>query len=73
MGVQEDRPDWLKDVGLLGVVASEVIGFSGAGLGIGWLLWKKLDWPWWVLILSALLGLTAAFYRIYRMTQLTRK
>jgi hypothetical protein len=65
-----EKPDWLKDLGLLGVITSEILGFTGAGVALGYLAATRLGWPRWVLPIFAMIGLTLAFYRIYRATKL---
>ena len=64
----ETRAPWVKDLGLLGVIVGDMIGYSGAGVGLGWLAYRKWGAPWWVLLLTSLAGLVLAFYRIYQMT-----
>jgi F0F1-type ATP synthase assembly protein I len=59
----------LRKLGLFAVILSELIGYTGAGIGIGYYLWAKWHAPWWVLLLSCLLGLTLAFYQLYQLTK----
>jgi len=59
----------IRQIGLLAIIVSDLVGFVGAGVGIGYLAWTKWGAPWWVLLLSSLVGLTLAFYRIYRVSQ----
>lgn len=65
----EDRKLWIRNLGLLSVIVSDLLGFTGVGIGIGYLLWAKLGAPWWVLVLSSSAGLSLAMYRMYRFTQ----
>ena len=69
MGEQESPNTWVRKVGLLGVIVVDLLGYSGAGIGIGYLLWKKLGMPWWVLLLTSMAGLSLAMYRLYRMAE----
>lgn len=70
MGQQSpEKQKQLRQIGLLTVIISELIGYTGAGIGIGYLAWSKWSAPWWVLLLSSLLGLGLAFYRMYLVSQ----
>lgn len=64
-----DRPDWVRDLGLLAVIVSEITAATGVGLGIGYFLWNRQGWPWWVLLLGGILGLALAMFRVYRMSR----
>ena len=55
----------LKKVGLLGIIIADLLGFTGAGIGVGYYLCNKLGAPWWVLILSSGSGLGIGMYRVY--------
>ncbi|OFZ79903.1 MAG: hypothetical protein A2583_06465 [Bdellovibrionales bacterium RIFOXYD1_FULL_53_11] len=59
--------DWVKKFGLASVMMVDILGYSGAGVGIGYLAWNKLGWPWWVILLTSTAGLVLAMYRLYRM------
>ncbi len=48
------------------MVFGSLIGSIGAGLAIGWALWKKLGFPGWTLGITVGLGLSAACYQIIR-------
>jgi len=60
---------WAKSLGLLTVVTGELIGCTGIGAGLGYLLWKKVGLTVWSEIVLTLLGLTLAFYRIYEISK----
>jgi hypothetical protein len=71
-GKQESKPNsehWLRKLGLVSVVLGDLLGYTGAGMGIGYLAWKKLSTPAWVIALSAGAGLVLAFYRIYQISK----
>ena len=59
--------DWAKKFGLASVMMVDILGYYGAGVGIGYLAWNKLGWPWWVILLTSTAGLVLAMYRLYRM------
>ncbi len=56
----------LRQFGIFAVVLSAFIGSSGAGVGIGWLLWKKAGFPWWTILITSGLGLYSASVQVYR-------
>jgi hypothetical protein len=62
----DDRNPILRDFALFGLIVGDLLGYTGAGLAIGWWLWKKQGAPWWVLLLLAGAGLSLAMYRIYK-------
>lgn len=64
-----DRKNWARSLGLLSVITADLLGCTGAGVGIGYWLWKKRGMPWWVLLLFTMLGLVVAFYRLYLISQ----
>lgn len=64
-----NRTKELKGIGLLAVVVSDLLGYSGAGIGLGYLAWAKLGAPWWVLLVFSLAGLILAFYKLYQISQ----
>jgi F0F1-type ATP synthase assembly protein I len=64
-----DKARWIKGVGLLGVITTELLASTGAGVGIGYLLWKKAGFPWWSLLICSLAGMSVAFYRLYQISK----
>jgi hypothetical protein len=56
----------LRDFALFGLIVSDLLGYTGAGIAIGWWLWKKQGFPIWVLVLTSSVGLTGAMLRIYQ-------
>lgn len=73
MGDQNSRPAWVKDLSLFGVIVTDVLGYSGAGLALGYFAWKKLGFPGWTAGITAMIGLGLAFWKIYRLSQLGNK
>jgi F0F1-type ATP synthase assembly protein I len=51
---------------MFGVVLGQFLGSSAAGVGLGWVLWKKAGFPWWAILITAGLGLYAASYQVIR-------
>ncbi len=48
-------------------IAGEVAGSSGAGVVLGYLAWKKLGWPQWVIFVTSAAGMAVAFYRVVQL------
>jgi hypothetical protein len=55
----------LKDLGLFGMIVADLLGYTGAGIALGWWLWKKVGFPWWVLLLTTGAGLVLAMRKLY--------
>jgi hypothetical protein len=66
--MSQDDSNWMRSLGYFGAIVGDIAGCSGIGIAIGYLAWKKLGLPWWVIMLTSMGGLAFAFYRIYRMT-----
>jgi hypothetical protein len=60
-----DRATWVKSMALYSAVVADLLGYTGAGIALGYLAWAKLGLPWWVLLLSSLAGFSLAMYRLY--------
>ncbi|MBY0469878.1 hypothetical protein K2X30_01835 [bacterium] len=65
----ESQPTWVRKFGLFGVVVVDLLGYSVAGFGLGYLAWQKLGWPWWILLITCPAGLILAFWKIYQLYQ----
>jgi hypothetical protein len=48
------------------LVLGQFLGGTGAGIGIGWYLWKKMDFPWWTLLFTAAVGIFVASIQVIR-------
>lgn len=57
-----------RSFGLFSIIVADLAGYTGAGIGLGYLLWKKLGWPWWVIIITTNAGLALAMFRIYKLS-----
>jgi hypothetical protein len=64
---KDDASSWMRSLGYFSIIVGDIAGYTGAGVGIGYLAWKKWGAPWWVLLLTSVTGLTLAFYRLYRL------
>jgi F0F1-type ATP synthase assembly protein I len=60
---------WVKGLGLYLVALTDLVGFTGAGLALGYFLYAKAGAPAWVMIPLALAGLALASWSIYRAVQ----
>lgn len=54
---------------MFSVITADLLGYTGAGLGLGYWLCKKLDWTLWVVPALGMVGLAFAFYRIYEFSK----
>ena len=59
----------LKKLGLLSLIVGDLLGYTVGGVGLGYLAWKKLNFPWWILLVTSLLGLVLAFLKIYQISK----
>jgi tetrahydromethanopterin S-methyltransferase subunit D len=59
----------LKKLGLFAVIIGDLVGFTGAGVALGYFAMTKWEAPWWVLLLSTSAGLCLAFYQLYKISQ----
>lgn len=67
--MREEDPEnspMIRQLGVFVVVLSSFLGSSGAGVGLGWLLWKKAGFPWWVILITSALGLYSACIQVVR-------
>lgn len=60
---EEPYNPW-RDFALFGVIVTDLVGFSSAGVVLGYLAWKHWGTPSWTLAVTGMLGLGAAVYRI---------
>jgi|GEM_PF-3797922 len=63
---KDEKPSWVRDLGIFGLVLTEVLGWTGAGMAIGYLSWKYGPVPMWITPVLALGGLVIALMRVYR-------
>jgi F0F1-type ATP synthase assembly protein I len=66
---RETEKGWAKSLGLFALIIGDLIGYTGAGIGLGYLAWAKAGAPWWVLLLFSIAGLAMAMVRLYRLGQ----
>lgn len=61
---QDPDREWVRQFGLFGVIVADFVGLTVAGFGVGYLAWTKLGAPWWLMIITGLLGVGLAVYRL---------
>lgn len=66
---KSDR-EWVRTLGMFGVIVADFVGLTVAGVAAGYLAWKELGAPWWTVIPTGLTGMALA---IYRLVLLSRK
>jgi F0F1-type ATP synthase assembly protein I len=64
-----NRVRQVRALGLLTLVIADLLAYTGAGLALGWLLWKKLHLGIFSLLLPTAAGLGVAFFQIYRKSE----
>ncbi len=69
MGGSDRRPDWVRQLGMFGVIVTDVVGYTSAGIAVGYLAWNKLGAPWWMIVITSMAGLGLAMYQVYRLTR----
>ncbi len=57
--------DLVRGLALLAWIAWEMIALTGAGVALGWALYRWIGAPMILTIVFGMLGLVAAFRRIY--------
>lgn len=69
--MKENRPEKdendgiFRKLGLFGIILGDLIGFTGAGIALGYLAWTKWGAPGWVVGVTGGVGMAIGFYRIY--------
>ena len=70
---QKENPDgsnaWVRQLGLFSVIVGDLVGYTGAGVALGYLAQTKLHFSWWVMPITSLVGLCLSMYRIYLRTR----
>ena len=62
-----------RQMGMFVLVFSAFVGSSGAGVGIGWLLWEKAGFPWWIILITSAVGLYSAVIQVLRYQRTLQK
>jgi F0F1-type ATP synthase assembly protein I len=64
----KERDRTVRNLGLFAVILSDLVGYTGAGIAVGYFVWSKWGAPWWILLLTSLTGLSMAFYKMYKLS-----
>ncbi len=48
------------------LVLGQFLGGTGAGIAIGWYLWKKMGFPWWTILFTTAVGIFIASVQVIR-------
>lgn len=67
------RQQILRDFAIFGLAATEILVFTGAGIGLGYLAWTRWGFPWWIILVTSLSGLTLAMIQLWRLVSLRNK
>jgi F0F1-type ATP synthase assembly protein I len=59
----------LRSLGLFAVIVADLVGYTAAGMGLGYLACSKLGAPSGLIVVTSLAGLCLAFYQIYQITR----
>ena len=64
----QKNPDesFVAQLAVYSFVLGQFLGGTGAGVGLGWVLWKHAGFPWWILILTSGAGIYAASQMVIR-------
>ena len=60
-----EKDNHFRALGLFSVIVADLVGYTGAGVGLGYLVYKKWNAPWWVLLIFSVAGLIVAMYQLY--------
>lgn len=71
--MSKESNEMARQLGMFFVVSSTFVGSTAVGLGLGWLLWKKAGFPWWTMLFTIGLGLTAACVQVIRYERMLEK
>jgi hypothetical protein len=63
------KENLVKKIGLISVIVVDIVGYTVGGVAAGYLLWSKLGFPWWVLLITSSAGLSLGMYRLYQLTK----
>lgn len=66
---QNPELEWLKTLGLFSLIVSDLVVTIGIGVGLGYLAWKKWNLPRWVPLLTSLMSIVVAFYRLIKIAE----
>lgn len=68
-GEGENSQSLMRKFGLFSIVVFDLLAYTGAGVGVGYLAWRRWGFPWWFLLITTFAGLGMAFYQLYRISE----
>lgn len=63
---RDSRSEWARGLALLVTITAEIVGCTGAGIGVGFALHRALGTPDLLTVFFAVLGMGLGLYRVYR-------
>ncbi|OFZ52851.1 MAG: hypothetical protein A2428_04750 [Bdellovibrionales bacterium RIFOXYC1_FULL_54_43] len=64
------KPDpAIKNFGLFSIIITDVLGYTGAGIAIGYFVSRKWGAPLWVLAITTIAGFTLGMFRVYQISK----
>lgn len=63
---KSDEDSLMNQFAMFGIVLGLFVGSSAVSMGLGWFLWKKMGFPWWILLVTASLGIFLASIQVVR-------
>lgn len=58
-----------RTLGLFSVIVADLVGYTGAGVGLGYLVTTKWGFPWWTMLVTSITGLVLGMYRVYQLSK----
>ncbi|MGK5088777.1 hypothetical protein WDW86_14565 [Bdellovibrionota bacterium FG-2] len=59
----------VRQLGYFSVIIADLVGYTGAGVGLGYFCWHQWHAPWWVLLFFSTAGLGLAMYKLYLLSK----
>jgi F0F1-type ATP synthase assembly protein I len=69
MSDSQDQKNWIRSLALFSFIIGDLLVCTGVGVGLGYWAWKHWNAPIWVIMITSMLGLGVAFYRLYLASQ----
>jgi F0F1-type ATP synthase assembly protein I len=59
------KSEWAKNLGLFSLILSELLGFTGLGVLVGYIAQTYAYAPGWLAFAAAVFGFSLGIYRVY--------
>lgn len=63
------QPEWMRNLSIFAMITTEIFGFTGGGMLIGYLGMKYLGLSRWIMIITIFTGLAVAMVRIFQVVK----